>query len=105
MQVIRSMPRNISHLKLARWLVVAVFLALAAGAGALFPLVGAAKTTTALACGIGNTPTMDANGTPALQLPLPPNHNLSGNLPIGVFEPQYAVGQTITFSEDLSNVL
>jgi hypothetical protein len=83
-----------------RPLLLAAVLGLAAGAGALFPLIGNAQSTTVLACGIGNTQTMDANDTPALQLPI--THNVSGNLPIGTFAPNYVVGQTITFGEDLS---
>jgi PKD repeat protein len=82
---------------------VAVLLGIAAGAGVLLPLGSRGDNTVALACGIGNTPTMEASG--ALALLLPVTTNVSANLPVGVFALNYLVGQPITFKEDLSNVI
>ena len=83
--------------------VVAVLLGVAAGAGALLPLGLRGDNTVVLACGIGNTPTMEANGAPALLHPV--TTNVSANLPIGIFALTYVAGQPITFDENLSNVI
>ncbi|MGO8949776.1 MAG: PKD domain-containing protein [Ktedonobacterales bacterium] len=99
-------PLHFPHMKTGRWLrpaLVALLLGLAAVAGALFPLAGGTKSTIVLACGIGNTPTMEANGTPALFNPV--TKNVSASQPVGTFATNYVVGQPITFSENLSNVL
>jgi PKD repeat protein len=82
---------------------IAVLLGIAAGAGALLPLALRGDDTIVLACGIGNTPTMEANG--ALALLLPVTKNVSATQPVGVFALNYLVGQPITFKEDLSNVI
>ena len=82
---------------------LALLIGLAACAGALLPLGVGGANTVALACGIGATPTMAANG--ALALLQPVTKNVSGNLPIGLFAPDYLVGQPVTFKEDLSNVV
>ena len=58
----------------------------------------------ALACGLGNTPTMLANGDPALLYPVPPNVNVPADQPIGVFALNYASGGAISFAEDFSNM-
>ncbi|HEV2237836.1 MAG TPA: PKD domain-containing protein, partial [Ktedonobacterales bacterium] len=58
----------------------------------------------ARACGLGNTPTMLANGAPALLYPVPQGTNIPADQPIGVFALQYVAGQTIQFNEDLSRV-
>ncbi len=82
---------------------VAILLGVAAGAGALFPLALRGDNTVVLACGIGNTPTMEAND--ALALTLPVTTNVSANTPVGVFALNYLVGKPITFTENLSNVI
>jgi PKD repeat protein len=58
----------------------------------------------ARACGLGNTPTMLANGAPALLYPVPQGVNIPANQPIGIFALQYVAGQSIKFNEDLSRV-
>jgi PKD repeat protein len=58
----------------------------------------------ARACGLGNTPTMLANGAPALLYPVPQGTNIPADQPIGVFALQYVAGKTIQFNEDLSRV-
>src|SRR5262249_9787958 len=54
-------------------------------------------------CGLGNSPTMFANSEPSLLQPVTPN--TPSNQPIGAFGPDFIVGQPISFSEDLSNML
>jgi PKD repeat protein len=58
----------------------------------------------ARACGLGNTPTMLANGAPALLYPVPQGVNIPENQPIGIFALQYVAGQSVQFNEDLSRV-
>jgi len=107
MQEHGSLSRHLSSLLKAasrlRPILLAAILGLAAVAGALFPLVGTAQSTTVLACGIANTPTMLANRIPALLIPV--TGNVPADQPIGEFETTYVVGQTIAFGEDLSKVL
>jgi PKD repeat protein len=86
-----------------RPLLLAAVLGLAAGAGALFPLVGNAPGTIVFACGLGNTPTMVANGAPALLYPV--TTNVPASQPIGIFALNYAAGQTISFNEDMSRMI
>jgi PKD repeat protein len=58
-----------------------------------------------LACGLGNTPTMLANGNPALMYPVPTNVNVPADEPVGTFALNYAAGSSITFAEDFSNMV
>ena len=83
----------------------AALLALALGAGAalgLFAPVGGRGGQAALACGLGNTPTMLANSAPALLFPV--TNNTPADQPIGIFALNSVVGQPVTFFEDLSRV-
>jgi len=83
----------------------AALLALALGAGAalgLFAPVGGRGGQAALACGLGNTPTMLANSAPALLFPV--TKNTPADQPIGIFALNSVVGQPVTFVEDLSRV-
>lgn len=56
----------------------------------------------ACACGLGNTPTMLADGRPALLYPV--TTNVPADQPIGIFALQYVSGQPIKFTEDTSRV-
>ena len=106
MQIVGKVPNDRSCRSVARRIrpvVVAIIFGLAAAASAVLPALTGGASATAFACGIGNTPTMAANRTPALLLPV--THTISADQPIGILAPQYVVGQPITFSEDLSNVL
>ncbi len=106
MQIVGKVPNDRSCRPVARQIrpvVVAIIFGLAATASAVLPALTGGASATAFACGIGNTPTMAANRTPALLLPV--THTISADQPIGILAPQYVVGQPITFSEDLSNVL
>jgi PKD repeat protein len=85
-----------------RPLLFAAVIALGAGAGALFPLLGNAESTAVLACGLGNTPTMEANSAPALLYPV--TTNVPANQPIGIFALNYTAGQSIKFNEDMSRM-
>jgi PKD repeat protein len=58
----------------------------------------------ARACGLGNTPTMLANGAPALLYPVPQGTNIPADQPIGIFALQYVAGQAVQFNEDLTRV-
>lgn len=70
---------------------------------ALFgPLLGGNKQSVALACGLGDTPTMLANQAPALLYPV--TTNVPVDQPIGIFALNYVAGQSIAFAEDLSRV-
>jgi PKD repeat protein len=86
-----------------RPLLLAAVLGLAAAAGALFPLIGNTQSATLLACGLGNTPTMEANSAPALLYPV--TTNVPADQPIGIFALNYAAGQSIKFNEDMSRMI
>jgi PKD repeat protein len=58
----------------------------------------------ALACGLGATPTMLANGDPALLYAIPPSVNIPIDQPLGIFALTYAAGNTVNFAEDFSNI-
>jgi PKD repeat protein len=68
----------------------------------LFPLLHSDSASIALACGLGNTPTMDANSAPAMLYPVV--KNVPVDQPIGLFTLDYVAGQQVTFIEDLSRV-
>ncbi len=70
--------------------------------GIAFPVPGGRAQATALACGLGNTPTMLANNAPAMLYPVTKNTPL--DQPIGIFTLNYVAGQQIAFGEDLSRV-
>lgn len=76
----------------------------ACAAVALSLLVAFAGTnhSVALACGLGNTPTMLANGAPAMLYPVTKNTPI--DQPIGLFALNYVAGQQVSFVEDLSRV-
>src|SRR5215469_6015455 len=93
----RHLVRRWSRLALAALAVVAG-LAL----GALFPLLGGDQSGVALACGLGNTPTMVANNAPAMLFPV--LKNVPADQPIGIFTQYYPSGQQISFVEDMSRV-
>jgi PKD repeat protein len=65
------------------------------------PLLGV-QAQVVRACGLGNTPTMFANTQPSLLQPVTKDTPI--DQPIGAFGPDFTVGQSITFSEDLSNM-
>jgi plastocyanin len=70
--------------------------------GVLTPLLNASSST-ALACGLQNNPTMLANNQPSILLPKPggpPDRGVTG-----FFAGDFVVGQPISFTEDLSNML
>lgn len=75
-------------------------------AGTLAPLLappgGSPSVAVALACGLGNTPTMLANASPALLYPV--TKDTPANAPIGVFPQDYVAGRPVAFVEDLSRV-
>jgi PKD repeat protein len=71
--------------------------------GTFVPLLRGGSASAALACGLGNSPTMLANSGPALLYPV--LKNTPADQPIGLFTLQYVAGQQITFSEDLSRVI
>jgi PKD repeat protein len=60
------------------------------------------RTQTALACGLGATPTMMANNIAALAFPF--NNNYVQEQIAGVFAYDYPVNQPITFTENFSRV-
>ncbi|GEM_PF-1023598 len=95
-----AMKKRLRH---ARFVVVALLLGGAACAGALFPLATFSPQSVALACGIGNVPTMYAGNGPALLYPL--TKTSPADQPQGIFLLNYVVGQPITFSEDFSNMI
>lgn len=87
-----------------RGVTLALFAASAGMSLALLgPLFSAGESATALACGLGNTPTMLANKAPALLYPV--TTNVPADQPIGIFALDYVSGQPIAFSEDLSRVV
>ncbi|HEX9414473.1 MAG TPA: PKD domain-containing protein [Ktedonobacterales bacterium] len=87
-----------------RVVAVAASLAVALNLLVLLPGARTGSIKSALACGLGNTPTMLANGDPALLYPIPPNTNVPADQPIGIFALHYISGQSIAFNEDLSRV-
>lgn len=92
--------------RVVRLLSVAAVLALALSLAPLLLHRGAGgHVDSALACGLGNTPTMLANGDPALLYPVPPNVNVPADQPIGIFALKYAAGQPISFAEDFSHMI
>src|SRR5258708_26583759 len=72
--------------------------------GVLAPLLNASSST-ALACGFGNSPTMYANTSPSILKPILSNGPASPRPIVGYFADNFLAGQPITFSEDLSNML
>jgi len=90
-----------------RWVRVCVLACAVSGAvlaGALFPvLLGGSSGAVALACGLGNSPTMMANNAPALLFPI--TKNVPANQPVGLFALSYVAGQPVSFQEDLSRVV
>src|SRR5262245_22065848 len=62
------------------------------------PLLGR-QAPVARACGLGNTPTMFANNEPSLLQPVTKDTPI--DQPVGAFGPDFIVGQSIAFSEDL----
>lgn len=89
--------RLVAH---ASALLVALILGSALAMGPALSSLGLAPTPVARACGLGAGPTMLANSTPALLYPVTTNTNQ----PVGIFAPDYTMGQAITFTEDLSRV-
>lgn len=91
-----------------RALLLAPVLCIAALAGAFVPLLDASRTT-ALACGLQDTPTMMAKplgGGPAIAALLQPvTRNTPEDAPIGAFATDFIANQPIGFYEDLSNVV
>jgi PKD repeat protein len=90
--------------RLAGILLLATSLALALNVLALSREGDLRWLRAARACGLGNTPTMLANGAPALLYPVPQGTNIPADQPIGIFALQYVVGQSVQFNEDLSRV-
>src|SRR5690242_16208943 len=103
---IESRPRSWAHVtRIARVVGSAAVLALALSVAPLLLHQAGWSTSegsvrSALACGLGNTPTMLANGDPALLYPVPPNVNVPADQPIGIFALNYASGAAISFTED-----
>jgi PKD repeat protein len=62
---------------------------------------GVARSTPPIACGIGFTLTMLANGQPALSFPQTPGQTAA---PLGVFALDYPIGTPISFTEDTSQL-
>jgi PKD repeat protein len=91
---------------LSGWLrpaLVAVALVAGLALAAVYPLLRGGQGDMALACGLGNSPTMDANNAPALLYPV--TKNTPADQPIGIFTLHYVAGQPVTFIEDLSRVI
>ncbi len=95
----RVLWRHILHGRRAQLLLALALCA--AVAGAFSPLLSSSASS-ALACGLVNTPTMLANNQPSTLRPKP-----GGTLetPItGFFASDYVAGQPVAFKEDLSNM-
>ncbi len=60
----------------------------------------------ALACGLGPTATMMANNQPALSYPIPASliGGNTANLPLGIFALNYVAGQSVSLTENLSQL-
>ena len=74
-------------------------------AGVLLPALGHdfMGNSAVCACGLGNTPTILANGEPALLFPV--TKNTPASQPVGIFLLQYPARTSIAFTEDLSRVV
>jgi PKD repeat protein len=86
--------------KLLRPLLLAAVVGMALAFYTVLPLPGRSSVPVAQACGLGATPTMLGNKTPALLYPV--TKDTPANIPIGIFAQDYLVNQSITFDEDLS---